>query len=231
MTKYETIIEDVRKKIKTGIYQPNQKLPTETELGATYQASRITVKKAIDQLVLEGLVFKRRGAGTFVKERAEVGRTTHENGVFQTLDKSKIHSMVVSFEVIPAGDMIAEKLGIKADDYVYYFIRYRYNDTGWRALDVVYMPINLIRGFKQEILLHSVYEYIEKTLGYRIHSAHRVIRAVLPDEYDKKYLETGDTDPILLIEQIGYLDNGVPFEYSIQHHRGDEFELETVSVR
>lgn len=233
MTKYEMIISDIRKKIQSGAYAVNEKLPTETELGKQYQVSRITVKKAIDQLVLEGLVIKRRGAGTFVKGLSEQeGKLQLQmNGLFSTLDKSKIRSEVVRFEVIPAGEAIAEKLKIDPEDFVYYCIRYRYDGQSWRAIDYVYMPIDLIQGLKKEVLYHSIYDYIENTLGLRIQSAHRVIRAVRPNEYDKKYLHVQDTDPILSIEQVGYLDNGVPFEFSDQHHIGDEFEFKTVSIR
>lgn len=233
MTKYEIIISDIRKKIQNGTYAVNEKLPTETELGQQYQVSRITIKKAIDQLVLEGLVIKRRGAGTFVKGIAEQqGKFQLQmNGLFSTLDKSRIRSEVLKFEVIPAGEAIAEKLKIDPEDFVYYCIRFRDDGQKWKVIDYVYMPIDLIQGLKKDVLYHSIYDYIENTLGLRIQSAHREIRAVRPNEYDKKYLCVKDTDPILSIKQVGYLDNGIPFEFSDQHHIGDDFEYKTVSIR
>lgn len=233
MTKYETIVNDIRKKIQNGTYQINEKLPTEPDLCQVYQVSRITVKKAIDQLVCEGLVIKRRGSGTFVKgiseQQGEVLSQT--SGLFHNINKMKIKSKVITFEVIPAGEPVAEKLNIEADDFVYYCVRYRHDDKNWRVMDYCYMPINLIVGLKKEVLYHSLYEYMEETLGLRIQSAHRVIRAKRPNELDKKYLELTDLDPILSIEQVGYLDNGTPFEYSDQHHIGDNYEFKTVSIR
>ena len=100
MTKYEVICSDIRKKIQNGTYGVNSRLPTEPELGQQYNVSRITVKKAIDQLVSEGLVIKRRGSGTFVKGLTEQwgGLSPQANGLFHTLDKSKIKSEVVLFE-------------------------------------------------------------------------------------------------------------------------------------
>lgn len=89
MTKYEVISSDIRKKIQNGTFPLNSQLPTEPELGEQYNVSRITVKKAIDQLVSEGLVIKKRGSGTFVKGLAELPGTgelpPQAGGLFQTL--------------------------------------------------------------------------------------------------------------------------------------------------
>ena len=233
MTKYEVISSDIRKKIQNGTYGVNTKLPTEPELGDQDQVSRITIKKAIDQLVSEGLVIKRRGAGTFVKGLPEQeGRLPSQaNGLFNTLDKSRIKSEVVLFEIVPAQETVAAKLSIQPDDFVYHIIRYRHGEPDWRTLDFCYMPILLIPGLKKDHLYRSIYEYIERDLGFRIQSAHRVITARRPDEYDRQYLGLTDSDPVLSIEQVGYLDNGTPFEYSTQHHIGDHYEFKTVSIR
>lgn len=233
MTKYEIITSDIRKKIQNGTYAVSEQLPTEPKLCEAYHVSRITVKKAIDQLVSEGLIIKKRGSGTFVKGLEEHnGKLARQaNGLYIHLDKSRLKSEVVLFEVIPAGKLIADKLNIHEDDFVYHLIRYRYDDADWRVLDFVYMPIDLIPGLKKDILYHSIYNYIENDLGLHIQSAHRIIQAKRPNDYDKKWLGLTDTDPILSIEQIGYLDNGVPFEYSDQHHIGDNFTYKTVSIR
>ena len=233
MTKYEVITSDIRKKIQNGTFSANTRLPTEPELGEQYNVSRITVKKAIDKLVAEGFVIKRRGVGTFVKGLAEEagGLSPQASGLFHTLDKSKIKSQVILFEVIPAQEEIADKLNIQPDDFVYHIIRYRYGENNWRTIDFCYMSILLIPGLKKEHLYQSVYEYIESNLGLRIQSAHRIITAKRPDKYDKEYLQLKDTDPVLCIEQVGYLDSGIPFEYSLQHHIGDDYEFKTVSLR
>ena len=74
MTKYEVIFKDIRKKIENGTFPVNAKLPTEPELGDQYKVSRITVKKAIDQLVAVGLVIKRRGGRHLCKGPFRAGR-------------------------------------------------------------------------------------------------------------------------------------------------------------
>ena len=68
MLKYVEISNDIRKKIIDGNYLPNERLPFEKEICEKYNSSKMTVKKALDILVSEGLLVKRRGSGTFVKE-------------------------------------------------------------------------------------------------------------------------------------------------------------------
>ena len=68
MLKYEEIAEDIKNRIESGEYRPNDQLPLEKEMCEKYGVSRITIKKAMDKLVMRGLVVKRRGAGTFVKD-------------------------------------------------------------------------------------------------------------------------------------------------------------------
>ena len=61
MSKYKEIAENIRKDILDGKYNPNEQLPLEKEMCEHYNVSRITIRKAVDELVEEGLVVKRRG--------------------------------------------------------------------------------------------------------------------------------------------------------------------------
>ncbi|MGN0660582.1 MAG: GntR family transcriptional regulator, partial [Oscillospiraceae bacterium] len=73
MEKYKVIEQDIAQKIKSGVYAPGSQLPLENQLCETYKVSRITIKKATDQLVALGLITKRRGSGSYVKELSGQG--------------------------------------------------------------------------------------------------------------------------------------------------------------
>lgn len=64
----------------------------------------------------------------------------------------------------------------------------------------------------------------------KIKSVHRTVRATLPTEKEEEYLKIDHCFPILEVEQVAFLDDGRIFEYSKSRHRGDRFELKTVSV-
>lgn len=236
MAKYEEIAEDIRNGILSGKYNPNEQLPLEKEMCEYYGVSRITIKKAVDELVVQGLVIKRRGSGTFVKalddeDVQELSLAKQFEGFSATHRGRKVVSKVIKFEVIHPTEEIATKLKITNDDFVYYIIRARYADDEPYVIEYTYMPIGLIPGIKNDILMNSIYTYIEKNLNLKIKSAHRTIRAILPDELEQEWLKIESNFPILEVEQVGFLDNGQPFEYSKAHHRNDKIEFRTVSIK
>ena len=236
MSKYEEIAQDIRQAILSGKYSPNAQLPLEKEMCLSYGVSRITIKKAVDELVIQGLVIKRRGSGTFVKsvndaDVEELGSVKQFGGFSETNKGRKVSSSIIKFEVIHPTDEIATKLKIACDDFVYYIVRARYADNEPYVIEYTYMPIGLIYGIKTDILMNSIYSYIEKNLKLKIKSAHRSVRAILPNEIEQEWLKIDKSIPILEVEQIGFLDNGQSFEYSKSHHRSDKIEIKTVSIK
>ncbi len=236
MAKYEDIAEDIRNGITSGKYNTNEQLPLEKEMCEYYGVSRITVKKAVDELVIQGLVIKRRGSGTFVKalndgDVQELSLARQFEGFSETNKDKTVSSKIIKFEVIHPSEEIGTKLKISCDDFAYYVIRARYADGEPYVVEYTYMPIGLIPGIKTDILINSIYRYIEKKLKLKIKSAHRVIRAILPNELEQEWLKIEKNFPILEVEQVGFLDNGQPFEYSTSHHRSDRIEFRTVSIK
>ena len=236
MAKYKEIAEDIRRGILEGKYNPNEQLPLEKEMCQQYDVSRITIKKAVDELVDEGLVIKRRGAGTFVKafDNSDVegfSMSKQFSGFTESNKNKKVESKILKFEVIHPSEEIATKLKMTCDDFVYYIIRVRYADDEALVIEYTYMPIGVIPGIKNDVLQKSIYGYIENDLKLKIKSAHKTIRAILPDKLEMENLAIDAGVPVLEVEQIGFLDNGQPFEYSISHHRGDKIEFKSISFK
>ncbi|HCW53017.1 MAG TPA: GntR family transcriptional regulator [Clostridium sp.] len=236
MLKYKDIAEDIRNAIKNGKYNINEQLPLEKEMCSKYGVSRITIKKAVDELVNQGLVIKRRGSGTFVKgvdesSVQELSMAKQFSGFSESNKGKKVTTKVIKFEVINPTEEIAAKLQITTEDFIYHIIRARYSDDEPIVVEYTYMPISLIPGIKNEILMKSVYRYIENDLNLKIKSAHRTIRAILSNEIEQEYLKIDKNFPILEVEQVAFLDNGQPFEYSYSHHRSDKVEFRSVSIK
>ena len=235
VVKYEEIAGDIRKGILEGRYTLNEQLPLEREMCEYYNVSRITIKKAVDELVNEGIVIKRRGSGTFVKafdsdvERFSMSKQF--SGFSESNKNRKVESKVLKFEVIHPSEEIAIKLKMTCDDFVYHIIRVRYSDSEPVVVEYTYMPIGVIPGIKNDVLYKSIYSYIENDLKLKIKSAHKTIRAILPSELEAENLSIDASDPILEVEQTGFLDDGQPFEYSISHHRGDKMEFRNISFK
>lgn len=234
MYKYESIARDLETKIINGDYVPDERLPQESELCKMYDASRITVREAMNLLVNKGLIIKRRGSGTFVK--AVVGGAGFTNSLqFNGFTRDmgmKVKSEVQRFNVIPASELVADKLQIEKGAFVYDIVRTRLVKGKPYVVEYTYMPIDFITGITDEVIHSSIYEHIEEKLNLKIKSAHRVARADMPTPEEKKWLAI-ETDqlPILEVEQVAFLDDGRIFEYSKSRHRGDCFELKSISMR
>jgi GntR family transcriptional regulator len=236
MLKYEKIAEDLREDILRGKYQSGEQLALEKEMCAQYKVSRITIKRAVDALVSQGLVVKRRGSGTFIKslkdeDVKELGMANQFSGFAATYHDRKVETDVLRFDIVHPDEAVAAKLQITTEDFVYDIIRVRKLDGEPVVIEYTKMPIQLIPGIKKSVLETSIYTYIEKKLKFKIQSAHRTVKADMPTEEEKKALQIEGVLPILEVEQVAFLDDGLPFEYSISRHRGDRNVFRSVSIR
>lgn len=236
MLKYEAIAAKLRKDITQGKYSAGQQLPLEKEMCAQYGVSRITIKRAMDQLVKQGLVVKRRGSGTFVKslddtDVKELGMANQFNGFTATFKGRQVSTKVLRFDIVHPTSEVANKLQMSTDDFIYYVVRVRSLEGHPIVIEYTQMPIQLIPGLKRQIIEKSIYGYIENDLKLKIQSAHRTVRAIMPTEEEKKELAIEGILPLLEVEQVAFLDDGRPFEYSVAHHRGDRNVFRSVSIR
>lgn len=218
MTKYEMIAGKIRQRIREEVYPVDSLIPDQVSLAKEFKVSRMTVKKAMDILELEGLILRKRGAGTFVKKTAlSEGLTAsimEYEGLTKQLANQEVKSQVISFKLDFPNELIQEKLMLDKHDPIYKIIRLRVVDDAPYILEHTIMNANLIPGINEDILHQSIYDYIHKELNLQFGGAHRIIQADKASEYDQKYLDCDEHDPILEIEQVVYLEDGTPFEYS-----------------
>ena len=182
MNKYEIIAVDIREDILKGIYKPNEKLPFEKEICSKYNASKMTVKKALDLLVSEGLIVKRRGSGTFIKDITEkeihgiIDKKQFAGLTYNNIGH-EVTSKVLEFAVINADEKISSMLKIEVGDFVYLINRVRYVDKEPLVIEKTYMPLSVIPGVKMKDVEGSIYNYIREELGVKIQSAHSTIES------------------------------------------------------
>ncbi|MFL2081702.1 GntR family transcriptional regulator [Latilactobacillus sakei] len=237
MPKYEEIADTLRQRIKQGIYPANSLLPNQVELVEEFDASRMTVKKAITILTMEGLVFARRGAGTKVLDHSFWNKTTapadqYRGMSFDLADANQtLTSKVITFKVTFPSPEVKERLTLSAQQPVYEIIRLRIVDGVNSVLEHTYTPVNLAPGLTDEILEGSIYSYLKKERHLTFAGAFRNIQADKADKYDQEYLDCAPTDPVLEVEQVVYLDSGQPIEYSRSRNRYDRRSYTYLDVK
>lgn len=231
--KYELVVKDLALQIKNGTFQPNSQLPSIEALCQHYEVSKVTIKKALDILEAQGLITRRRGSGSFVKN---VRTPREDNVAFETSRQmdgftaeharrgEAVRTDVKDFTVVSPSPEVAYMLDIEPDQFVYHVVRVRFAEDVATAVEYTYMPIDVIPNLRLKHVETSIYRYIENDLGLKIASGHRIVRAVLPTEDECAWMDLEPTEPLLEVEQVGYLDDGTPFEYSFARHpRGYEF--------
>ncbi|PXZ35575.1 GntR family transcriptional regulator, partial [Lactobacillus helveticus] len=104
---------------------------------------------------------------------------------------------------------------------IYNIVRLRNYDEKPLIIEHAFMPVKLVPDLDEKILHSSIYNYIHQKLHLKFGHAYRKIRAAKPDKYDIKYLDAKSDDPMLELEQIIWLTNGQPIEYSVSRNRYD----------
>lgn len=229
MAKYEEIASVLRDRIADGVYGEDSMLPTQAELAKEFGASRMTVKKAIEILIIEGLIYSKQGIGTkvlnssFWNKRDSKVRLNNFNGLSSDLadDSRKITSQVIEFSVEFPSKEIAECLQVEESSPVYKIIRLRLLDGSPYVIEHTYMPCDLVPSLDEKVLLASVYDYLLHKLNLKFAGGYRNITAERPDNYDQQYLNCSASDPVLQVEQVVYLGIGRPIEYSRIRNRFD----------
>ncbi|KRL07249.1 GntR family transcriptional regulator [Liquorilactobacillus hordei DSM 19519] len=233
--KYLVIAAEIRKRILEGTYPARELMPDQNTLAEEFNVSRMTVKKALDRLASSGLIYKQSGLGTFVLGNIPIKAAGDSpanafDGMTEQQGAEKVESKIISFDVKFPSEDIQKKLDIPKDCPVYEIIRLRILEGDPLILEHTFMPVNLVPGLNEEVLKTSIYGYLHKELKLKFGGAYRKIRAGLPDEYDKKYLNAKDTDPMLEFEEIVWLNNGKNIEYATSRNRYDKRSYTVLDV-
>lgn len=234
MSKYETIYNAIIKQIEGGKLKEGDKIPSETELMAQFDASRGTVRKAVDLLQERGYVQKIHGKGVFVLRKKNIefrlGGIVSFKEEYERLNRD-IVTKVVEMQKLSADKDIAKLLNVKRKTKVDLIKRVRNIDGENVILDVNYFVSDIIPDLTEETVQASVYQYIEQTLRLQISYAHRVIEAQPCTEEDRKYLDLNGTDYVIVVKNYTHLYDGRQFEYTESRHRLDKFYFSDVARR
>ncbi|MFR1820605.1 MAG: GntR family transcriptional regulator [Lactococcus petauri] len=230
MQKSLVISEKIKHNILSGKYAVGQKLPRHTDLALEFKTSRVTISHVMKLLSQEGLVQTQKGIGTFVSSQSFIQRRVDEPLSLTRIFPDKIESQIISFEIRECDDFEQEKLHLKDNEKVYDIIRCRIVKKEPLELEYTVMPVSLIPGVTPEILLASIYEHIEKKLHIELGFSDCVFRADKVDAYDIKYLNLSERGAIFEKEQIAYLKNGAPFEFSYTRFPANKIELTATKI-
>lgn len=212
----------------------NDQLPSENELVERYRVSRNTVRQAIDLLTKQGLVYRMQGKGTFVapeRMRYSLHKLVSFTEDMHRRGLQPSTNMLEMKEEVPPED-VANNLGLQPGETVYCFKRLRLANGEPMALGTTYIPTFLAQGISSEqIPSGSIFKLIETTTGHRIVYGDRTLKAVVADEAQAELLKIPAGSPLMRVEGVTFLENGLPGEYIIIFYRGDRYDFAYRAVR
>ena len=229
---YLDIKKDILDKILTGVYPQGSIIPNEYELAEMYKVSRPTIRKAVQILVDEGYLEKRKKRGTIVCDptiRQEFAQ------VIQTFDREvKQKGLIPSTKVLTfkkeiAQEEVRKKLDLSEEEEVYKLVRLRYIDDQPNVLVTTYVPCRLFEDLLEiDFEKESLYQTFHKE-EKDIKSIKRKLDVILADETCADLLDVEKGAPLFYFHSTGYDDTHTAIEYSIAKYRGDHnsfvFEL------
>ncbi len=220
---YQQLQRALREAIENRVIAPDDALPPERDLAEMLSVSRITVRKAIDELVEEGLLIRKQGSGTFVSNRVEKNfaklTSFSEDMRARGREPRSVWMNRAAGTVTPE-----ESLTLRSSPGtpVFRFHRIRYADDAPMALEYATVLSTCLSSL--ESVETSLYEALEKT-GNRPVRALQRLRAVLLTAEQAKLLKAQERDAGLLVARVGYLKDGRAVEFSQSFYRGDIYDF------
>lgn len=212
--------------IEDGILAPNSSLPPEREIAEITDLSRVTVRKAIQELVRQGTVEQRQGSGSFVREpvtRVEQS-LSHLTSFTEDMQRRGLETTSKWLErgiFMPSPDEVVS-LGLAEGEQVARI--YRLREAGGRpmALERAALPLDILPN--PTAVTNSLYELLQQS-GTRPVRAVQKISAINLEAEEADLLNVAEGTAGLRIQRTSYLSSGRVAELTRSIYRGDAYDF------
>ncbi|MGI9952073.1 GntR family transcriptional regulator [Moorellaceae bacterium AZ2] len=231
---YQQLKDLLAAQIKNGSFKAGDRLPSEKELCALYNVSRITVRQALAELAREGLIYRTHGKGTFVARpriQQELVRVTPFEATLRSkglepstryLGSSTLQAdyYLATVLAIPLSTRLLrlELLGLGNDEPMVYYISHFVEDLG-QKLD------ELARDLSEKRIPFSTFDLYEKAGLPSPSMLTQSFEAIAASREQAKILAVKPGEPLLFVTTLAYTAEGRPVEYKQAAYRGDKYSF------
>jgi len=220
----------IKEKIDSKEWKTGDFVPSERNLCDKFDVSRVTVRKALQNLVGYGYLKKIPNRGLIVR------KTPFKKGLMgQAVSFYKyltdrgftVKNKIINFRRIYPSKHIKEFLRLDDKQEVYEIVRLRLvNGEPWYYTDI-YLPVYLFPDLKEEdILKGSILNLLKNKYNMFVHEAKRFFYSNIANMDNSRLLSIKNNSPISIIEGISYSKNNLPYEYAINYFRQDKIIFE-----
>jgi GntR family transcriptional regulator len=225
MTKQREIRDQVLELIEA--LEVGDAIPSERLLGTDLGVSRLTVRAALDELVREGYLTRRRGAGTFVAEpKVAKGMTITSFSDDMRQRGLTPGSRTLEFRTVPAGARLGRILHVSPSEPVLSVKRLRLADGEPMALELLHVREALFSGLSaRDLEQSSFYDLLEHRYRIEIVGGTQTVEPTVTNEEESTALAVPLHSPALLFERITHSAAGEVVEFTSSIYRGDRYRL------
>lgn len=223
---YQRIQGAIRGRIKTGELSPGDPVASERELARVHSVSLMTARHALAGLEQEGVVERRRGAGTFVAPPR-----IHFNKLMSYTEQMASRglsaaSKVITAKIIEREDEIAARLALPATGKVIKIERVRHTSDEPFALETCYLPADKFPGLTREPLgKGSLFSMLERDYNVQLTYADEEVDATAAETRVSQLLQVPRGAPVMRIRQVIYSSNAKPVIYVVGFYRAERHSL------
>lgn len=228
--KYLTIADNIIKNIETGVYKDNERLPAEKKQAEIWQVSVNTIKKAMEHLINLGYIRVINQSGYYINSQNI--RNAFANHRIDKIDfTQRFRTVVNTFEVKNADENIALKLNLETGSKIFIFECSHFdNEDNLVLIQHYFSPANIVKGISSADIESSIYEFINKR-----HQIYLIEQKLISTGANREFKffhnpNLINSDNIFEIEQIGYLDDGKVFEYSINYFFSNYYPIKILTT-
>jgi GntR family transcriptional regulator len=204
-------------------------IPSERQLSVDLGVSRLTVRAALDELVREGYLVRRRGSGTFVAE-PKVAKGMDASSFTDDMRARGLTpaSRTIELRVIPAGARLGRMLHVSPSEPVVQAKRLRLADGEPMAIELLHVRASLVPGLTAaDLEENSFYELLLDRYGVQIAGGTQTVEPTVTNDEESAALGVPLHSPALLFERITHEGSGDVIEFTNSTYRGDRYRLET----
>jgi GntR family transcriptional regulator len=224
---YVRIRETLRDEITNGLLKRGERLPPEHELATKFSVSRMTIRESLEDLVDEGLLYRRHGVGTFVAFPHLQRDHTRLTSFFDKPENEGFEFKVelLALEVVVGSPKILNALDLTPDSCVIRIKTLRYANGVPITVHDANVPHSLFAQIITENLeAQHLWSLFEKC-GYKVRRAIQKLEARGATKDIASLMKIREGSPILFKERTVYAADGTPVEFTYCYNRGDAYSL------
>ena len=218
-TKYQKVDNIIRQGLINNTWKPGEMLPSEIQLATELNVSQGTVRKALNDMVAEHLLFRQQGVGTFVSEHTE-RRSLFLYFSIVGNDGARIlpESNILSCEEKLPSPLEKSKLELIDGDMIVRFQRIRYFNNISTIIETICLPLEHFPGFGSEMEPpNNLFRFYQSTYGITVAKAEEHLKATIASAEEATILNIDEGTPMLEIDRIAKMLDGRPVEWRISH--------------